>query len=388
MSIIIYGDLFSFPEGSAATNRVYTYAKGFVENGISVHVICFTNDYLLEGTGTVNGIQYYNPYNQKQRNKHFIIRSWQKLLKYYNTYRIVKKINSKDKIIAINSWSNFIITHIFGFLLTRLSAGKLIIECSEHPLRMYKGSFLKKMQGKINFRLETFFSDGVFCISNFLIDFYKSQGIDPKKLFLVPSTVDPERFKASAAKPVPFSYIGYFGSLTFQRDNIDLLIKAFSEFNKKYQDMHLILGGLCTPEEKKNISNLVQQLNLDSKIHLLDFMSREKIIQYIMYADVLVMVRSNDNATQASFPSKLSEFLASSKPVITFNVGEISLYLADGKNAFFVDHGNINQLANKLEYVHNNPKIAYEVGQNGKYLTQTIFNYKYQADRMLEFITS
>jgi hypothetical protein len=41
MSIVIYGDVFTFPECSAATNRVYTYAKGFIENGISVHVICF-----------------------------------------------------------------------------------------------------------------------------------------------------------------------------------------------------------------------------------------------------------------------------------------------------------------------------------------------------------
>jgi len=46
MSIVIFGDIFTFPDGGAATNRVYTYAKGFTENGIKTHVICFTNDYL------------------------------------------------------------------------------------------------------------------------------------------------------------------------------------------------------------------------------------------------------------------------------------------------------------------------------------------------------
>jgi hypothetical protein len=39
MSVVIFGDVFTFPEGNAATNRVYTYAKGFIENGIDVHVI-------------------------------------------------------------------------------------------------------------------------------------------------------------------------------------------------------------------------------------------------------------------------------------------------------------------------------------------------------------
>jgi hypothetical protein len=35
MSIVIYGDLFTFFEGSADTNRAYTDAKGFNKNGIS-----------------------------------------------------------------------------------------------------------------------------------------------------------------------------------------------------------------------------------------------------------------------------------------------------------------------------------------------------------------
>jgi hypothetical protein len=51
MTIIIFGDLFSFPEGHAATNRIYTYAKGLQENGVNVTVICFSNDYLDQPNG-------------------------------------------------------------------------------------------------------------------------------------------------------------------------------------------------------------------------------------------------------------------------------------------------------------------------------------------------
>ena len=46
MSVVIIGDMFSFPEGDAATNRVLTFAKGFLENGQKVHVICFGNEYI------------------------------------------------------------------------------------------------------------------------------------------------------------------------------------------------------------------------------------------------------------------------------------------------------------------------------------------------------
>ena len=63
-AIIIFGDTFTFPEGNAATNRVYTFAKGFHENGIEVFVICFRNDYVETVEDTINEIHYYHPFYQ------------------------------------------------------------------------------------------------------------------------------------------------------------------------------------------------------------------------------------------------------------------------------------------------------------------------------------
>ena len=46
MNFLIFGDLFTFSEGNAGANRVYAYARGFNENGINVHIVCFENKYL------------------------------------------------------------------------------------------------------------------------------------------------------------------------------------------------------------------------------------------------------------------------------------------------------------------------------------------------------
>lgn len=67
MSLIIFGDLFTFPEGDASTNRVHTYAKGFIENGINVHVICFENEYITNSDGLTNGFHFYHPFGQRKR---------------------------------------------------------------------------------------------------------------------------------------------------------------------------------------------------------------------------------------------------------------------------------------------------------------------------------
>ncbi len=388
MSFVIFGDIFSFPDGGAATNRVYTYANGFKENGEVVHVICFTNDYMDVHEGEVDGIRYYQPLAEKNRSNNFIVRNWKKMVKHYNTYSIIRKINRSDKIIAINSCSNFLSTHVFAFLLARVAGCKMVVECNEHPLRYYQGSLLKKMQGELNFFFERQVSDGVFCISHYLVDLYRSKGFNNKKLFLVPSTVDPNRFVARGNKPVEYKYIGYFGSLSFGRDNVDLLINAFSIFAKQHHDMQLVLGGFSSEEESKKIITLTGQLYLQDRVVLLGYLSREDVLSYVSHADVLVMVRGNDLQSQASYPSKLSEFLASGKPVVTVNVGEIAMYMKDGEEVFMVEAGNVQAMADKLHYVFTHPNEAAHVAAKGKALTDTVFNYNYQAKRMIGFIHS
>lgn len=388
MNIVIFGDLFSFPEGSAATNRVYTYAKGFIENGINVHVVCFSNDYCDEKEGIIDGINYYLPFAQKKRNNYFIVRRWQKLLKYWNTYLILKKINKDDRTIAINGWSNELLTHLFGRLLAKIHSAKFIIECSEHPLRHYQNSVLEKMLGELNFYLESQLCDGVFCISNYLIDFYTSKGFNREKLFLVPSTVDPSRFAQKGERPISQHYIGYFGSMTFGRDNVDVLIKAFALISNKHSEMLLLLGGFCSENEKKKLLDLIATLNIQNKVRLLEYLTREEIIIYISHADILVMVRSNDLQSKASYPSKLTEFLASSVPVISVKVGEVPEYLSDSIDAFLIEPADVDALASKLDYVIDNYEQAKKVGIKGKELTETVFNYNYQAKRMIGFINT
>ena len=81
MTYLIFGDTFTFPEGTAATNRVFNYAKGLLKNKINVKVICFGNAYLINPNGTIEGIEYYNPFNQSKRNKWFFKR---RIIEYSN----------------------------------------------------------------------------------------------------------------------------------------------------------------------------------------------------------------------------------------------------------------------------------------------------------------
>jgi len=388
MVIVIFGDNFSFPEGDAGTNRVYTYANGFVENNVNTYVICFKNNYLINGNGVLNGIQYFNPLNQSERNSHFFIRNGYKVLKYFNTIKLIKSINKKEKIDAIITDTQLGLTYLFSYYLAKKHRAKLIFEKSEHPLRLYQSNALKKIQGLIKHKIESHLCDGIICISRFLFDFFRNSGVPRQKLFMIPSTVDPARFKQTEENPLRIRYIGYFGGLTFKRDNIDGIIRAFVLISNKYPDLHLVLGGFCSENERIKIINMISDLGMSSKIILLKYLPRKEIIKYIINSEILVMVRGKDMESDASFPSKLTEYLATGIPVVTVNVGEISDYLTDGVNSFLVEPENSHALAEKINYVLNHYDSALEVASKGKELTSGVFNYRYQAGKIIDLINS
>jgi glycosyltransferase involved in cell wall biosynthesis len=386
MAIIIFGDNFSFPEGSAGTNRLYTYAKGFIENNVRTYVICFKNDYIKNGNGIIEGIQYYNPLNQSEKSSSFFKRNWYKIVKFFNTARLIRKINKEEKVTAIIADTQVMLTYLFGYYLAKRIKAKYVYENSEHPLRYYRSSFWKKLSGNIKLKIQLNTFDGILLITKSLIDFYKLKLQDDKKLFLVPSTVDPSRFSMAKTTITPYQYVGYFGSMKFTRDNIDVLVKAYSMIYRKFDNMHLVLGGLMSPAEADMLNDLIKSLQIESRVHILGFLPREEIVRYIINADILVLVRSNDSDTNASFPCKLTEYLSTGNPVVSVKVSEVSQYLTDSQDAFLVEPGNVNELAEKLEYVISHYQFAREVGKKGKELTDTVFNYNYQSKRVLEFI--
>jgi glycosyltransferase involved in cell wall biosynthesis len=387
MSFVIFGDSFTFPEGNAATNRVHTYAKGFLENGIKVHVICFADEYNTLGDNITNGIYYYHPFKQKRRSKYFIVRRWQELIKYFKTAKLIKKINGSDKIIAVNCWTLLLSTHLFAFFLAKYIRTEIISEHSEHPLRNYQGSVFKKIQGKIKSYLEAMLCDGIFCISQYLIEFYKIRGVRPKKLFLVPSTVDTERFRTFYSSPLPFQYILYCGALTLIKDGVDILIKSFVRISEKHPQINLVLIGKGETENTELLlKDLVNSLNINNRVIFLGQLSRADVPAYLTNAKILALARPRSIVADAGFPSKLTEYLASGIPVVVTEVGEIPIYLTDKENAFLAKPDSVDAFADKLEFVLNNYKFAEDVATKGQELTNTVFNYNYQAKRMLNYI--
>jgi glycosyltransferase involved in cell wall biosynthesis len=389
MAYLIFGDAFTFPEGDASTNRVYTYAKGFRANGVNVYVICFRNSYTVTSSGESEGISYFHPFGRTERSSSFIIRRFDALGKYYRTYRLFRDISGQGHIDAILCYTKQTGTQLFAYGLSRIFGSHLILERSEHPFKDYRNRVFEKVAGWIKVLMEIRFSDAIFCISDFLIQFYSKKGAKRGRLYIIPSTVDGSRFDGPFPSPVDYKYICYSGSLTKLKDGVDILINSFSKVAVNFPDIKLLLVGRAdTAEDEKFFRDLVASLGLNDKVIFTGKLPRNDIPPYLCNAEALALARPRSIVADAGFPSKVSEYLASGKPVVVTKVGEIPEYLTDNESAFLSEPDSIDAFAKRMTFVLANRTYATEIGLKGKELAFSIFSYNYQAGRAIEFIES
>ncbi len=389
MTCIIFGDAFTFPEGDASTNRVYNYARGFLEHGSDVHVVCFRNAYLPVSSGEADGVRYYHPFNRSFRSSSFILRRMHSAVKYERTIKLFRYIKGNSKNVLILCYTKSLSTQLFTYLLSRFLGFVMVLERSEHPFKDYSSKTALGVRGVIRVALEIWFTDLIFCISDYLIEFYRSRGARKEKLYKVPSTVDTDRFIGAFPRPMPGKYICYCGSLTVLKDGVDILIKSYAGLADRFKHVDLALVGKAdNMEDEMFFKELVSSLGLTDRVHFTGKLGRDEVPAYLCHAEILTLARPKSIVADAGFPSKVTEYLATGKPVVVTAVGEIPVYLTDGVNAYIAEADSIDSFTEKMIYALDNYNEAIRVGRNGRELASSVFNYSFQSDRIMQFIES
>ena len=386
-NVIILGNLFTFPDFSAAaaSNRVYAYSKGFLKNKVNPTVITLSNVYWPDTRNYENGIEYFVAICQKKRKKYFLIRRYYRIKRYFNVITFIhKKHKFKNPIDAIILYTRSPFVMIFAKLLALFFSIKLILEVTEHPFNDFKKYSCWKII--VPWVIYKFF-DGFICISTSLEKYCEQYKNKKATIIKIPPLVDFDSFKCAYLNPKNEEYLFYSGSLTIKRDGIDNLIKAFYLVNQKHVSLKLILGGICYDEPTKSeIFRLIKSLELENRVLFLDFLPKEELLTYIFNAKILCVARRDNNQTSSAFPTKVAEYLYSGIPLIVTRVGDISNYLEDGVNAYLAESDNIEVFAEKIEYMIENYQLALNVAKKGKEIAISCFSNDENVKTIIEFI--
>jgi len=155
------------------------------------------------------------------------------------------------------------------------------------------------------------------------------------------------------------------------------------EIVKEKVDCRLIMCGSMAPDDPEGwriyqkVERRAKELIEDSDIILIT--SENNILVNVLQRISSVIIQKS---LREGFGLTVSEGLWKSKPVIASNVGGIPLQIKDGVNGFLLEPNDTMGFADKIIQILQDPKLAKEIGNNGKeyakhnfLITRLLINY-------------
>jgi glycosyltransferase involved in cell wall biosynthesis len=163
----------------------------------------------------------------------------------------------------------------------------------------------------------------------------------------------------------------FVGRLIRVKDPVTL-VKSHRIARKKFPDLHLVICG--DGELKEECKRLA-----DENVHFLGF---AKNVPSLLKASDMFVIPSLFDAS----PRALVEAMGTGLPCIGTRVGGIPDYL-DESTGILTEPGNAEMLAEKIEYVLENPKAAQRLGRNAKKKVYEEYDLEKNTEKLLDFLT-
>ena len=377
----------AFPYGAATTTRTLSYAKGFVDNGIECEVIipiptCLSNDTLnVESKGIYNGISFHYSCPSSRRSTSFIKRRYYDFIGQIKTLLYILRIPKGDIALFYNGGDLW--NRISPFFC-KLSGVKSVLEMNELPHIAGEQTEEKEKRRKKVLEKVLPKYDGIIVISEELKKV--AEKFSKAKIIKVP-VITPPYLGTESGNNCHGRYIFHSGSLTEVKDGVCGMLEAFGMALPRIgMDVKFILtGNIEKSPDKVRLKAIIAKYALENNVLFTGYLKDEELRKYQSNCTMVIINKYDSLQNKYCFATKLSEYLAMKKPIVTTKIGEAMNYLQDNINAYIVEPGNPELIADKIVYIFNNPEEALKIGQNGFNLTQKDFNYKYQGKRMIEF---
>lgn len=183
--------------------------------------------------------------------------------------------------------------------------------------------------------------DGLIAVSDFLASEWREEG------FCKPIYVTRTPISAEASYSHEGSSTGlhgaYFGNLHHQ--DIDNLLEITKIVLGEIPNFHLSIYGDSDEAGFNLVTEKIQSLGLNAAVSLHGSVSFEEMQSIQSKVDVLLLPREKATFSDAGFPNKLGEYLASACPIGTTKVSNIETIISHKEHAYIVEPGENIQFA-------------------------------------------
>ena len=185
-------------------------------------------------------------------------------------------------------------------------------------------------------------------ISDFNKKFLINKGADANKINVIHCGVDTSQFKVDSNKKVNNTpLLGSLGRMV-EKKGFDDLIKACHILKKEGLDFKLQLAG--GGPLKNELEELVKSFGLNNTIDFIDYISHEKVPEWIKSLDIFVLpCKKDQQGDMDGIPVVLMEAMLSGIPVISSRISGIPELVEDGVTGLLCDENDEKSLAAKIK---------------------------------------
>lgn len=214
--------------------------------------------------------------------------------------------------------------------------------------------------------------DAIIAISKAYKDFIVKQGVEKSKISIVRESINLENADFSDVVIPKTGKMMFHGSIIKSKD-LETLLDAFKIFNKKFPETKLVVAGGGNYEEE------IRQYKKDKQIRNVSFtgwFDHEKLARLMRDVQIGVITRSKNLANNFVVSAGMLEYWAYKKPVIVPDLKAFKEVIDEGENGIFYKTEDANDLADKLEYLYNNPELYNKMAMKGLRTAQDVFSHK------------
>ncbi|MFC1935228.1 glycosyltransferase [Chloroflexota bacterium] len=163
------------------------------------------------------------------------------------------------------------------------------------------------------------------------------------------------------------------------------LVKALDIVRRKFPKVGLCVVGeaLHGNEIKTKVEDLIDELGLRENVVLAGYLSRPQLIKEYAAADLFALPSiTARNGDKEGVPTVLMEAQASGLPVVSTDHSGIPEVVLDGKSGYLVPEKDVDQLAERICLLLDNPQDWEEMGRIGRAHIEKNFNVATQIGKL------
>lgn len=162
---------------------------------------------------------------------------------------------------------------------------------------------------------------------------------------------------------------------------VELFIETASRVVNDYQRdvFFMIVGDGYRADELKGLAH---KLNLDGKVIFTGAVNHDMVPEYIAAAHICVACFRENEVTVCKSPLKIVEYLASGKPIVASNVGDVPVMM--GGAGILVPPGNVNALAEGILRFLDDGELRRISGELARKRAEEEYNWVVTAGNLLD----